>query len=59
MEFLNDLRAFALKEELLGTLTPLILDHYYREECYYLVNLAFATGTPLPDCDPIKERVPK
>lgn len=57
MDFLNDLRAFALKKELLGTLTPLILDHYYREECYYLVNLAFATGTTLPDCDPTKPRV--
>lgn len=59
MDFLNDLRVFALKEQLLGTLTPLILDHYYREECYYLYKLAFITGTKLPECDPTNPRIAK
>jgi len=57
MDFLNDLKTFALKEQLLGTLTPLILDHYYREECYYLFKLAFVTGTKLPECDPTNPRI--
>ncbi|MEK3916060.1 DUF2935 domain-containing protein [Paenibacillus sp. FSL H7-0331] len=46
-----------LKEELLGSLNPLLPDHMYREECYYLNKLAQSGEISVPDCNPTTPRV--
>ncbi|WP_072889430.1 DUF2935 domain-containing protein [Ornithinibacillus halophilus] len=37
---------------LLGTISPLMVDHMYREHCYYLIKLSHSTKTQPPACDP-------
>ncbi|MBM7569466.1 DUF2935 domain-containing protein [Paenibacillus sacheonensis] len=57
MKFLTEIEELTATKELLGTLTQLIPDHMYREECYYLTKLSqAAAGIPRPDCDPAKPR---
>jgi hypothetical protein len=61
--YFNDLNAsdtFLAKvtnKEVLGTISPLVLDHMNREECYYLTKLSFAAGTRPPQCDAEKPRI--
>jgi hypothetical protein len=56
--FLSELREWELSNEVLDILSPLMADHMGREECYYLIKLAEASGvTPIPDCDPNSPRV--
>jgi hypothetical protein len=46
-----------IKEKLvLGTLTPLMMDHMYREECYYMTKLSMVSEVRNPECDPTKAR---
>ena len=45
-----------IEKEILGTLSPLMADHMFREECYYLTKLAMVAGTKNPTCDPTKLR---
>ncbi|WLD93935.1 DUF2935 domain-containing protein [Alkalihalobacillus sp. AL-G] len=55
--FLRELEELELSVEVLSSFTPLMADHMAREECYYLLKLAEASGIELPDCDPTKPRV--
>ncbi len=57
-QFLNELEELRLDKEALGTITPLMADHMFREECYYLTKLAQTTDdVERPKCDPAKPRV--
>jgi len=57
MSFLQELEEMGLSDQLLSRLSPLVPDHMYREECYYLTKLAKCGEIPSPDCDPAKPRV--
>lgn len=55
-KFLKELEVGIIEKEILGTLSPLMADHMFREECYYLTKLAMVAGTKNPTCDPTKPR---
>lgn len=55
--FLLELEELELSAQALGTLSPLMADHMWREECYYLTKLAESTKTEKPNCDPAKPRL--
>lgn len=58
MGYLDEIKEKILKGRLLSGLSPLIPDHMYREECYYLHKVAGSqTGIPKPECDPGRPRV--
>ncbi len=58
MGYLEELKEKVLKDRVLSRLSPLIPDHMYREECYYLHKIArFQPGMLKPDCDPGRPRV--
>ncbi|WP_174733070.1 DUF2935 domain-containing protein [Mesobacillus harenae] len=57
MNFLEELEEMELTDQALGTFAPLMADHMYREECYYLTKVAQSTGTSGPQCDPAKPRL--
>lgn len=57
MNFLNEIEELELSKEALGTFAPLMADHMYREECYYLMKLAESTQLEAPSCDPGKPRL--
>lgn len=57
MKFLQELIQLRLNLDVLGTISPLIPDHMYREECYYLLKLAQLGAVPTPKCDPTKPRL--
>lgn len=58
MGYLEELKEEILKGKVLSRLSPLIPDHMYREECYYLHKVAQSqTGIQKPDCDPGRPRV--
>lgn len=57
MHFLSELEEFELSGEVLDRINPLMPDHMYREECYYLSKLAALGEIPNPQCDPTKPRV--
>ncbi|MBO8171442.1 MAG: DUF2935 domain-containing protein [Bacillaceae bacterium] len=54
--FLHELEEMEMDETVLGTLSPLIADHMFREECYYLTRLAMVSEVEQPDCDPAHPR---
>jgi len=56
-QFLTELEELKLTHRLLGTLMPLIPDHMYREECYYITKLAQISSVEAPECDPTKPRI--
>lgn len=56
MEFLKELFDLVSGKEALGTLMPIVPDHMFREECYYLTKLAEVSEVKRPDCDPAKPR---
>lgn len=56
-KFLKELEVGILEKEILATLSPLMTDHMFREECYYLTKLAMVAGTKNPECDPTKPRI--
>ncbi|PLR98923.1 DUF2935 domain-containing protein [Bacillus sp. T33-2] len=58
MNFLQELEELELSEQALGPFAPLMADHMFREECYYLTKVAEAAGTQGPECDPGKPRQP-
>lgn len=53
--FLKELKEMGFTRELLGTLMPLMPDHMYREECYYLHKLAQTSAIKPPKCSPFPE----
>lgn len=55
--FLQELEELELSAQALGTFSPLMADHMFREECYYLMKLAESTNLAKPDCDPAKPRI--
>ncbi|MGG1519634.1 DUF2935 domain-containing protein [Paenibacillus oryzisoli] len=59
MAFLKELDEIDLSSELLSRLNPLVPDHMYREECYYLLKLSQSAQVEVPNCDPTKPRVEK
>jgi hypothetical protein len=57
MEFLRELEEMELNHTLLGIMSPLMPDHMFREECYYLTKLSQVSAIKKPDCDPAQPRV--
>lgn len=57
MAFLIELEELELSAELLSQLNPLVPDHMFREECYYLFKLSTCGAVPVPQCDPTKPRI--
>lgn len=55
--FLKELQEAVAENKVLGRLTPLILDHMFREECYYLTKLSMVSEVSEPECDPREPRV--
>ncbi|PWA12227.1 hypothetical protein DCC39_07290 [Pueribacillus theae] len=55
--FLEELEEMELTNTSLSILSPLMADHMFREECYYLHKLAESTNTEEPNCNPAKERI--
>ncbi|MFD2611628.1 DUF2935 domain-containing protein [Paenibacillus gansuensis] len=56
LKFLRELEEMALNKELLGGISPLMIDHMAREGCYYLTKLTQTTEVKSPPCDPTKPR---
>ncbi|MFL0245559.1 DUF2935 domain-containing protein [Candidatus Clostridium stratigraminis] len=56
-EFLKGLEEGVTEKKILSILSPLVPDHMYREECYYLTILSMVANTKNPECDPTKPRV--
>lgn len=54
--FLGELMELELNAQLLGSLSPLIVDHFAREACYYLTKLSEVSEVQKPDCDPAHPR---
>ena len=55
--FLQEIEELRLSKQALGTFAPLMADHMYREECYYLQKLAESANLEPPNCDPGKPRL--
>ena len=55
--FLQEIEELKLTDQALGTFSPLMPDHMFREECYYLMKLAESANLDMPNCDPTKPRV--
>lgn len=55
--FLKELEELRLSKEALGVFAPLMADHMFREECYYLLKLAESANMELPNCDPARPRL--
>jgi hypothetical protein len=55
--FLTGIEELRLSDELLGRISPLMPDHMFREECYYLTKLSQVSQVKPPNCDPGKERI--
>ena len=53
--FLKELEEMGFTKELLGTMAPLMADHMFREECYYLHKLAETKAAKRPKCSPFPE----
>lgn len=57
MAFLQELEELEISNELLSRIDPLMPDHMFREECYYLLKLSQSGAAQQPDCDPAKPRL--
>ncbi|MFC4104319.1 DUF2935 domain-containing protein [Paenibacillus xanthanilyticus] len=55
--FLQEIEQLDLSAEVLSRINPLMPDHMFREECYYLMKLAQSGAVPPPSCDPAKPRI--
>lgn len=55
--FLQEIEELRLSKQALGTFAPLMADHMYREECYYLLKLAESANLAPPNCDPARPRL--
>jgi hypothetical protein len=55
-DYLKELFNLVKEKKVLGSIMPLVLDHMYREECYYLTKLSMVSKTEKPECDPTKPR---
>ncbi|KEK24265.1 DUF2935 domain-containing protein [Bacillus gaemokensis] len=50
--FLHEVEELELSEQVLSALSARMADHMAREECYYLLKLAQASGLEIPKCTP-------
>jgi hypothetical protein len=57
MDFLKEIEGMVVSKKALSTLMPLIPEHMYREECYYLTKLSEVSEIKALDCDPAKPRL--
>ncbi|KRF19186.1 DUF2935 domain-containing protein [Paenibacillus sp. Soil787] len=57
MAFLKEVEELGLSAELLSRINPLVPDHMFREECYYLLKLSQSGVVPPQNCDPTKPKV--
>ncbi|MEL7657158.1 MAG: DUF2935 domain-containing protein [Bacillota bacterium] len=57
MRFLKDLEDLRVSKRVVGALLPLMTDHMYREECYYIFTLSRVSQVKDPDCDPTTPRI--
>lgn len=55
--FLEELKELELSASALGTFSPLMADHMFREECYFLRKFLESANLEKPDCDPAKPRL--
>lgn len=56
-EYLKELERGVMKKKILSILSPLVPNHMFREECYYLTKLSMVTNIEEPGCDPGEPRV--
>jgi Domain of unknown function (DUF2935) len=56
-KFLKELEKLVIEKKVLGTLKPLMTDHMYREECYYLTKLSMVSEIKRSECNPAEPRV--
>ncbi|WP_409271910.1 DUF2935 domain-containing protein [Neobacillus sp. SCS-31] len=56
-QFLEEIEELRLSKEALGTFAPLMADHMFREECYYLMKLSESANLERPNCNPSKPRL--
>lgn len=56
-EYLKELEKGVMEKKILSSLSPLVPDHMFREECYYLTKLSMVANIKDPSCDPGKPRV--
>lgn len=56
-KFLKELEKYILEKKVLGIISPLMTDHMFREECYYLTKLSMVSDIKAPGCDPTKPRI--
>jgi len=57
MDFLQRVALLKISRRALGTLLPLMADHMFREECYYLTQLSQVAPLKNPGCNPAKPRI--
>ena len=57
MSFLKEIEEMRISKRALGTLMPLMADHMFREECYYLTQFSMKTNVSKPPCDPTAPRL--
>jgi hypothetical protein len=57
MRFLKEIEDQIIDKSVLGTLLPLMTDHMFREECYYIYSLSKVSEVKNPDCNPAKPRL--
>jgi hypothetical protein len=57
MGFLMETEKQVREKNILSILAPLMLNHMYREECYYLSQLSMVSQIEQPDCNPAGARV--
>jgi hypothetical protein len=55
--FLQEIKELKLSSKVLGNFPPLLADHMFREECYFLTKFLESAKLEKPDCDPAKPRV--
>ena len=56
-KFLKELEVGIIQNKILGNISPLVPDHMFREECYYLSKLSMVSDIKDPECDPTKPRI--
>ena len=54
-EFFVELNLKIVNDRVPSTVTSLVLDHMYREECYYLTELSKVSKIKAPACDPTEQ----
>lgn len=57
MRFLMEIEGLRISKKAVGTLMPLMANHMFREECYYLTKLSKATEVNKPNCDATAPRI--